>query len=375
MIINNENKKLSRNRKRRMDRRNRINDDIKLLLNKIKSEMKKRYKNFDKFKQLEILLVRIKYADNPNKLEIALKELSKIQVIDEKLREIKNEILLDYVGAFEMVGNLTVGDQLRQTHAGFRNISDYEAYINSIDEGLDAEDPIFNDYSDKINTPQFNLINRNEYGNGCDFKREIIENQGNNCFIPTKVYCFVKCINLLTGQDYKQQYLDFIRNKKRRSNIMTEARTQPFCKSNNISLGYYKEDRVFPRSVTNRDSALLLFNNQFCLIWKCEGVSFNQAVTELNDNFKLIDDYITEENVKSHFEYIHKPKDIESHLTSFIVYDFETLNTDRAKQYNTTFYRLSKIAGRYQRDPTVDELNKNKKDAIAFVGDNCVGTA
>ena len=37
LIIKNENKKLSRNRKRRIDRK-KINDDMKLLLNKIKSE-------------------------------------------------------------------------------------------------------------------------------------------------------------------------------------------------------------------------------------------------------------------------------------------------------------------------------------------------
>ena len=46
-----------------------------------------------------------------------------------------------------------------------------------------------------------------------------------------------------------------------------------------------------------------------------------------------------------------------SHLTNFIIYDFETLNTDRAKPYNMSFYRLNKLAGRYERDPSVDELN------------------
>ena len=40
MIKNNENKKLSRNAKRRIDRRNKSNDDMNLLLNKIKSEKK-----------------------------------------------------------------------------------------------------------------------------------------------------------------------------------------------------------------------------------------------------------------------------------------------------------------------------------------------
>ena len=40
-MTNNENKKLSRTRIRRIDRKNKLNDDLRLLLNKIKSEKKK----------------------------------------------------------------------------------------------------------------------------------------------------------------------------------------------------------------------------------------------------------------------------------------------------------------------------------------------
>ena len=375
MIMDNENIKLSRNRRRRIERRKKLSDDMKLLLNKIKSEKKKKYKNFNKIKQLEILLVNIKYANDPNKLENALKELNKIEVIDKNLHEIKNEILQDYDGTFEMVGTLIVGDQLRQTHIRFRNMIDFETYINSIDEGYDADDSIFNGYIYKINTPKFNKVKRSEFGNGCDFKHEIIEYRGNNCFIPTKGYCFVKCINFLTGQDYKDKYLEFIRNEKRRSNMMTKARIQPFCNINNINLGYYNDHRVFPRSVTIRDSALYLYNNHFCLIWKSQGKSFEDAIQELKDNFKIVDNYITEEKVNAYFKYEFIPKKIESHLTNFIVYDLETYSTDRARPYNMTFYRLSKIASRYNRDPTKEELKKSINDTIAFSGDNCINNA
>ena len=48
MRIDNENKKLSLNTKRRNDRKNKLNDDMKLLLNKIKLEKKKKKKNLDK---------------------------------------------------------------------------------------------------------------------------------------------------------------------------------------------------------------------------------------------------------------------------------------------------------------------------------------
>ena len=40
-----------------------------------------------------------------------------------------------------------------------------------------------------------------------------------------------------------------------------------------------------------------------------------------------------------------------------------------------TFYRLSKIAGRYERDPTKEELQKSIKDTMAFAGDNCINNA
>ena len=315
-----------------------MSDDLKLLLNKIKSEKRKKIRNYDKIKQLEKIIVNLKYANDPNKKENALKELNKIEVIDKNLHEIKNEILQDYDGIFEMIGTLIVGDQLRQTHIRFRKMIDFENFINSIDQDYDSDDAIFNGYIYKNDTPIFNKVNRSQYGNGCDFKHEIIEYRGNNCFIPTKGYCFIKCVNFLTGQDYKQQYSEIIRNEKRRTSIMTKARIQPFSRANNINLGYYNDEIVFPTTVTNRHSALYLYNNHFCLIWKSQGKNFKHAIQELKDNFKTVDNYITEENVNAHFKYEYVPKKIESHLTNFNVYDLETHNTDRARPYNMTFF-------------------------------------
>ena len=58
-------------------------------------------------------------------------------------------------------------------------------------------------------------------------------------------------------------------------------------------------------------------------------------------------------------------------MTKFITYDLETRNTDRAKPYVFCFYRLSKLAGRYNRDLTPCEVEKCRKDTIGFDGDNC----
>ena len=121
---------------------------------------------------------------------------------------------------------------------------------------------------------------------------------------------------------------------------MAKARIQPFFGENNKNLGYYDGEKVFPRSITERNNALYLYNNHFCLLWKSEGVSFKDAVKELKDILKIVDKYIIEEKVKSHFEYIYKPKKLESHLNKFIVYDLETHNTDRARPYVLCFYPL-----------------------------------
>ena len=122
-------------------------------------------------------------------------------------------------------------------------------------------------------------------------------------------------------------------------------------------------------NIVERNKALFLYKNHFCLIWKCGNVSFNQANKELGDKFKLTDNYVTEENVNSHFEHIYK---FETHSTNFITYDLETRNTDRARPYAFSFKRLSKLTGKYTRDLRPYEIDKCKNDTFLFDGDNCV---
>ena len=114
-----------------------------------------------------------------------------MQVTDKNLREIKNEILKDYAGEFEMVGRLKNSDQTRETHIRVRKIDDFESFITAFDQDHESEDAIFNGFIYRNNTPQFNLVNRSQYRKGCHFKHEIIEYRGNICSIPTKEYCFV----------------------------------------------------------------------------------------------------------------------------------------------------------------------------------------
>ena len=124
-------------------------------------------------------------------------------------------------------------------------------------------------------------------------------------------------------------------------------------------MGFFDGTRDFPRSVTDRVNALFLYNNHFyCLIWKSKNVSFNQANKELKDNFKILDIFITEENLNSHFKYEFMPKKRDSHLADFIVYHLGTHKTVRAREFCISFYPLSKLAGRYNHDLTPYEIEK-----------------
>ena len=98
-----------------------------------------------------------------------------------------------------------------------------------------------------------------------------------------------------------------------------QARIQPCFRKLGINLGYYDGKEIWPRNITERNIALKLHNNHFCLICKPEGVSFNQAVKELKDNFKMVDNYITNDNVKFHFGYIYHQRKL-NHIWLILLY-------------------------------------------------------
>ena len=203
---------------------------------------------------------------------------NKIYVNNLNLHEIKNEILQDYTGDFELNGKLIIGPVEHKTNIRFKNMDDFENYINAIDVDYDSEDVTFTGYVYKINTPHFKVVKRSAYGRGTNYMQEIVEYHGQNCYIPTSGMCFIKCINYFTKKDYTIEFLNFIRTEKYRSGVMTTGRIQPFCKKYNINIGYFNGKEIWPRTVTQRDTALKIHNNHFCLIWKSDRISFNQVI-------------------------------------------------------------------------------------------------
>ena len=63
----------------------------------------------------------------------------------------------------------------------------------------------------KLNTPQFSVFNRSQYGNGRGFKHQSIEDRGKKSFIPSNGFCFIIFTSYLTESDYTEQLLEFFK--------------------------------------------------------------------------------------------------------------------------------------------------------------------
>ena len=90
---------------------------------------------------------------------------------------------------------------------------------------------------------------------------------------------------------------------------MTSARNQPFCRIYNINIGYYDVYRVYPRKLTERNTAIKILKNYFCLIGKSQSISFNQVIeNQLETSFKVDENVISDKHVICYIKNEYKPK-------------------------------------------------------------------
>ena len=154
-----------------------------------------------------------------------------------------------------MMRSMLIGEIEQKTIVRVKSVDDFENYINAIDVDYNSEDVILTGWLYKFITPECNKVNISRYGRGTDFKQDIVEGIGNNCYIPTSGKYFIKCISYLTGKDYTKEILISIQTEQRRSNVITTVRIQPFCKKHNIHIGCYDGFSVCPRIFTERNIA------------------------------------------------------------------------------------------------------------------------
>ena len=74
---------------------------------------------------------------------------------------------------------------------------------------------------------------------------------------------------------------------------MNTARIQPCLKNLGFELKCYNGKEICLRTKCRRDEGLRLHYNHFCLIWKSQSISFNQAKGKLKSYNKIVDSFIT----------------------------------------------------------------------------------
>ena len=176
---------------------------------RIQNESKKEIKRNERRQRRENLVEDI---DIGRFFELATS--NRIYVNNLNLHEIEIEILQDYTGDFELNGEMIIGPIIHKTNIRFKNMDDFESYINAIDVDYDSEDVTFTGYVYKLNTPPFKVVKGSAYGKDTNYMQEFVEYHGENCYIPTSGMCFIKCINYFTKKDYTEKFLTFIRTEK-----------------------------------------------------------------------------------------------------------------------------------------------------------------
>ena len=80
---------------------------------------------------------------------------------------------------------------------------------------------------------------RSSYGKGYDAITNILQYEGQFCYIPTGNAGFRKRLHFFCERGFSNVYKEYILSSDRCTNITTLAKLQPFCRKNNIDIGVY----------------------------------------------------------------------------------------------------------------------------------------
>ena len=109
----------------------------------------------------------------------------------------------------------------------------------------------------------FKRVTRSEHGRGANEFINILEYEGENCYIPSGNGCFLKCKYYIFKKDFSMEYFEFIQSNKRRTNVMTQCRIPEFCKryKKDIRIYYFKTKRILPQTVKQKNICVYIHKN------------------------------------------------------------------------------------------------------------------
>ena len=153
---------------------------------------------------------------------------------------------------------------------------------------------------------------------------------------------------------------------------MASDRILSIFRKHNINIGCFDGSTIKPWNNTEKNIALYMYKNHFCLIWKTICISFNKAIEMLKLGFKVVAKIISDKHVKSFIKNEYKPKKVQSQLTILVVLDIEIFTTIRAVPYSICIKELIKISRKSRRGLTEREYQKCKIDCIVFKRTKCI---
>ena len=102
---------------------------------------------------------------------------------------------------------MLIGEIAQKTNTRFKNTDEFETYIIDIAiSRYDSENVIFKGWLYKLNTLDFEKVNKSQYDRGTDLKQDIVEYIGINCYIPTSGNYFIKCRSYFTKNDHTRLF-------------------------------------------------------------------------------------------------------------------------------------------------------------------------
>ena len=92
----------------------------------------------------------------------------------------------------------------------------------------------------------------------------------------------------------------------------------------------------------------------------------------LKPNYKIVDNVLSDKNVKGFIKYEFKAENVQSPLTNIVVYDLETFNKNRAVPYVSSINKLIKLSGKNNLDISEKEFPKCPNDCVVLKGTDCI---
>ena len=272
-------------------------------------------------------------------------------------------------------GYFTLGEEGEiDTNRFFKDSDELVKFIDKILDKYDDHLSIY--YTGNIyrHFKNFKRVNRSEHGRRANEFDNILEYEGENCYIPSGNGCFLQCINFIFEKDFSTEYFEFIQSYKRRTNVMTRCGIPEFCTRYKIDIGIYdlNRKRMLPRTVKQKNICVYIHKNHYCVIWKKNRKdSLLNGVNDIERNFKYVKNKINENNLKQRIRYRFPKHETIDPLENVFVFDLETHNDQEfAEAYAAGLCDENRLRDRWHRDLTSDELIIERKNVTVFDASN-----